>query len=93
MAITFERLIRFENFFNFVFTECFAIYYRKQHYNCIKSKEDMAFENIYYAISRKLVDLVRFNNCFHQHIQRPWFQDNFFINVRKLIFIKKFSAE
>ena len=51
----------------------------------------MAFENIYYAISRKLV--VRFKNCFNQHIQRPWFQDNFFINVRKLIFIKKFSAE
>ena len=37
----------------------------------------MAFENIDYAISRKLV--VRFQN--------------FFINVRKLIFIKKFSAE
>ena len=49
----------------------------------------MAFESIDYAISRKLV--VRFKNCFHQHIQRPWFQDNFFINVRKLIFIKKFQ--
>ena len=80
-----------KNLFNFVFTEYFAIYYRKQHYNWIKIKEDVAFENIDYAISRKLV--VRFKNCFHQHIQRPWFQDNFFINVRKLIFIKKFSAE
>ena len=51
----------------------------------------MAFENIDYAISQKLV--VRFQNCFHQQIQWPWFQDNFLINVRKLIFIKKFSAE
>ena len=51
----------------------------------------MALENIDYAISRKLV--VRFLNCFHQQIQQPWFHDNFFINVRKLIFIKKFSAE
>ena len=66
MAITFERLVRFEkNLFNFVFTECFVIYYRKQHYNWIKIKEDMAFENIDYAISRKLV--VRSKNCFHQH--------------------------
>ena len=41
-----------KNLFNFVFTECFAINYRKHHYNWIKIKEDD------YAISRKLV--VRF---------------------------------
>ena len=55
MVITFERLVRFEkNLFNVVFRERFVIYYIKHRYNLIKSKEDMAFENVYYAISRKL---------------------------------------
>ena len=33
--------------------ECFVIYYTKRHYN-VKIKEDTAFENFDYAISRKL---------------------------------------
>ena len=40
--------------FNFVFMECFVICYIKRHYNLINIKEDMAFENVDYAISRKL---------------------------------------
>ena len=43
-----------KNHFNFVFRECFVIYCIKRHYNLIKIKEDMAFENVDYAISRKL---------------------------------------
>ena len=37
-----------------MFGECFVIYHIKQNYNLIKIKEDMAFENVAYAISRKL---------------------------------------
>ena len=31
-----------------------------------------------------------FKNCLQNRIQRPWFQYNFSINVRKLFFVKKF---
>ena len=51
MAITFERLVRFEKSFQL---SVFVIYYTKLHHNLIKIKEDMAFENFDYAISRKL---------------------------------------
>ena len=37
-----------------MFRECFVIYYSKRYYNLIKIKEDMTFENVDYAISRKL---------------------------------------
>ena len=40
--------------FEFVFRKCFVIYFIKRHYNMIYFKDDMAFENIDYAISRKL---------------------------------------
>ena len=43
-----------KNLFNFIFRECFVIYYIKRHHNLINIKEDMAFENVDYAISRKL---------------------------------------
>ena len=37
-----------------MFMEYFIVYYNNRHYNLIKIKEDMAFENVDYAISRKL---------------------------------------
>ena len=43
-----------KNLFNFVFRKCFVAYYINCDYNLIKIKEDMAFENVDYAISRKL---------------------------------------
>ena len=45
-------------FFGYVIRERFVIYYRKHHFNTIDIKGDIAFENIDYIISRKLV--VRF---------------------------------
>ena len=37
-----------------MFRECFVICYIKHYYNLINIKEDMAFENVDYAISLKL---------------------------------------
>ena len=54
MVITFERLVRFEKSFQLGVKEMFYNLLQKRHYNLIYMKEDMAFENIYYAISRKL---------------------------------------
>ena len=71
--------------------ECFVIYYTERHYSLIKIKEDMAFENFDYAISRKLE--VRFLKCLQNRTQRPWFQDNFSINIRKLFVVKVLIAE
>ena len=34
-----------------------------------------------------------FKKWLRNRIQRPWFQDNFFINVRKLFFVKILIAE
>ena len=37
-----------------MFREYFIVYYNNRHYNLKKIKEDMAFENVDYAIFRKL---------------------------------------
>ena len=54
MVITFERLVRFETSFQLLVQGMFFHYYIIHHYNVIKIKEDMAFENVDYEISRKL---------------------------------------
>ena len=48
----------FKNLFEYVIRQRFAMYYRKHNINRIGIEGDIAFENIDYAISRKLV--VRF---------------------------------
>ena len=58
MVITFERLVRFEKSFQLHVQGMFSVYYIIHHYKEIKIKEDMAFENVDYAISRKVA--VRF---------------------------------
>ena len=45
----------FKNIFGYVLRERFSIYYSKHHFNTIDIKGDIAFENIDYVISRKLV--------------------------------------
>ena len=57
----------------------------------LKVKEILNSKVLNYAISRKLI--VRFKNCFHQQIQRPWFQDKYFIKYRKFFLVKKFVTE
>ena len=54
MVIAFERQVRFEKSFQLRVQGMCFIYYIIHHYNVIKIKEDMAFENADYAISRKL---------------------------------------
>ena len=54
----------------------------------IKLKGDIKFENI------KLCNISNtsspIQNCLHQQIQRPWFQDKYFIKYCKLFFVKNF---
>ena len=79
------------NLFGYVTREHFAIYYRKQNFNWIEIEGCISFKKIDYAISQKLA--VRLLNCFHQQIQRPWFQDKYLLNTENSEWVSYLFAQ
>ena len=75
-----------KNIFSCLIRIWFVIYYRKHHVYLIEIKRNMKFLNVDYENSRKLVVRFKKKKCLKQRIQRPWFQDQYFMKYSKLFF-------